>query len=106
MLNRLFVYGIFLDERQRQAFGMANPHYATVKDYVTYGSQIVVAHHQANAGLALTGLVVTMDPTKWGRLDALEHGYNRILITTTDGDRAYMYAGKEYDDNQTENSNT
>lgn len=95
-MNRLFVYGIFLDEHMREHYGMANPHYATVADYATYGNQIVTAYKQENAGLALTGLLVNMNPEKWENLDRLEGGYKRIVITTTGGDEAYMYAGKEY----------
>ncbi len=91
---RLFVYGIFLDETMRQSYGMTNPRYTTVKDYVTYGNGIVVAHRQRGAGLALTGLLVDMYGD-WDELDRLEYGYDRIVIKTTDGDKAYMYVGKE-----------
>lgn len=97
-MNRLFVYGIFLSESQRARYGMTNPQYATVKNYVTYGDQIVTAYKQENAGLALTGLLVDVDPEHWDRIDRLEGGYVRTVITTTGGEQAYMYAGKEYDD--------
>jgi hypothetical protein len=103
-LNKLFVYGIFLSERQRAAYGMSNPQYATVLDYATFGGGIVTAYKQADIGLSLTGLLVDVAPYEmrehgmrdnWKALDALEYGYERILITTTDGVKAYMYAGKE-----------
>lgn len=100
-MNNLFVYGIFLSESRRQYYGMTNPQYATVKDFVTYGEYIVTAYKQENAGLALTGLLVSMNPAKWRDLDRLEGGYKRIVITTTDGDKAYMYAGKEHDESTT-----
>ena len=92
--NRLFVYGIFLSERNRRLYGMRNPEYATVRDYLTVGDVIVEAVKVKNAGLALTGLVVDMDPRKWESLDALEGGYNREIVTTTDGERVFMYVGK------------
>lgn len=94
-MTRLFVYGIFLDEPMRRAYGMTRPEYATVRDYVTYGGSIVTAYKQEGAGLALTGLLVTPDPERWEDLDRLERSYDRILISTTDGDNAYMYVGKE-----------
>jgi gamma-glutamylcyclotransferase (GGCT)/AIG2-like uncharacterized protein YtfP len=94
-MNKLFVYGIFLDERNRQYYGMSNPSYDTVADYATYGGEIVAAYHQPNAGLALTGLVVNIDPARWPELDRLEGGYTRREVTTLRGERVYMYEGKD-----------
>ena len=94
-MNRLFVYGIFLSERQRQAYGMTNPQYATVKDYITIGDQIVEAVKVDKAyHCALTGLTVDMNPELWDRLDRLEAGYNREIVKTTDGEKVYMYVGR------------
>lgn len=91
-LHKLFVYGIFLAEVRRQQYGMTNPRYATVRDYLTIGDYIVQAHHVPGADLALTGLLVDV-PTNydWKPLDQLEGGYNRTIVTTTDGERAYIY---------------
>lgn len=108
-MNRLFVYGIFLDEDMRRSYGMSNPRYATVLDYATYGKGIVTAYRQVGAGLSLTGLLVDVpaktqwqdannvwhEDDNWLDLDRLELNYKRIIIKTTDGDEAYMYAGKE-----------
>lgn len=93
--NRLFVYGIFLDERTRQAYGMSDPEYDTVLDYTTYGHHIVTAYKQKKSGLALTGLVVEVDPKRWADIDRLEAGYDRIKVKTTSGVTSWMYAGKE-----------
>lgn len=73
---------------------MSNPVYATVLDYTTFGHHIVEAKKIEGYGLALTGLTVDVDPSAWGRLDALEGGYNRELVTTTDGEELWMYVGK------------
>lgn len=114
-MNRLFVYGIFLDENMRNAYGMSNPRYATVKDYVTYGGSIVTAYKQEGAGLSLTGLLVDVNPYEmgrrglkdnWARLDALEGGYERIEVETLGGDKAYMYAGKVFHDESEESGDT
>lgn len=98
-MNLLFVYGIFLDRSARLEFGMSNPQYATVKGYATFGDYIVSAHRidpdePAMPDYCLTGLLVDVDPEYWKRLDALEHGYNRKIITTAQGIKAYMYTGK------------
>lgn len=95
-LNRLFVYGIFLDANNRNAFGMSNPEYDTVLDYITQGHRIVEAVKvNRSFGTALTGLVVEVDPKRWGRIDQLESNYDRIKVITTSGVTAWMYAGKE-----------
>jgi gamma-glutamylcyclotransferase (GGCT)/AIG2-like uncharacterized protein YtfP len=92
-MNKLFVYGIFLDEGNRQAYGMSNPVYATVKDYVTFGHSIVRAAPVAKEnGASLTGLLVDVNPEKWADIDDLEYGYRRTMVTTTRGEKAYMYA--------------
>lgn len=93
-LNRLFVYGIFLGDTMRRSYGMENPRYATVKNFVTVGSHIVQAVKvDAASGVALTGLIVELpEDYNWGPLDALEGGYDRIIVRTESGDEAYMYA--------------
>lgn len=91
--EKLFVYGIFLNEYNRDRYGMTNPQYATVKKFVTIGSTIVEALYVDEfEDASLTGLLVDMDSSRWGPLDNLEGGYERVKITTTDGTRAYMYA--------------
>lgn len=95
-INKLFVYGIFLDQRNRNAWGMSNPAYDTVANYVTFGSTIVEALPVAGGhGVALTGLLVDVDPEYWLDIDRLEAGYDRKLVTTISGERAYMYVGKD-----------
>jgi hypothetical protein len=88
---------------------MVNPKYATVKHYATVGEHIVQAiqvPEEFNA--ALTGLLVEVLPVMylvdkkgnkretdtWEMLDALEGGYDRIKIKTTDKDEAWMYVAK------------
>lgn len=94
-INRLFVYGIFLDEINRDHYGMSNPEYATVKGYATFGNQIVQAVPiDGVANLALTGLTVDVDPAHWNKIDQLEGGYDRELVITTDGEELYMYVAK------------
>lgn len=92
--TKLFVYGIFLGERNRAAYNMTNPTYATVPDFATFGDYIVEAEKVPNAGLALTGLLVDYDDTRWRTLDMLEGNYYRIIVTTTGGIQAYMYVSK------------
>ena len=94
VLNRVFVYGIFLDQQNRDRFGMSNPRYETVDDYATFGRGIVQARYVPNVGLGLTGLLVDIDPDYWDRLDRLEAGYDRKLIVTDSGDEAWMYVEK------------
>lgn len=91
-MNKLFVYGIFLDEYMREKYGMTNPKYATVPDYATFGGGIVMAYKIPDNRLSLTGLLVDMNPDNWEELDRLEGGYRRIKITTGSGEQAYMYA--------------
>lgn len=89
--EKLFVYGIFLDEHNRDSYGMSSPRYATVRDFLTVGGGIVQAVYVPDAGLSLTGLLVDMNPEYWRDLDALEHGYERILVRVG-GEYAWMYA--------------
>lgn len=92
---KLFVYGIFLGEMQRNAYGMSNPHYATVPDYVTIGGIIVEAVKvDKKFGCALTGLIVDVDPQYWEMLDRLESGYTREIVETTDREKVFMYVGR------------
>jgi gamma-glutamylcyclotransferase (GGCT)/AIG2-like uncharacterized protein YtfP len=90
-MNKLFVYGIFLDEYMRENYGMTNPKYATVLDYATFGGNIVMAVKIPKNNLSLTGLLVDMNPDKWEDLDRLEGGYRRVRINTTNNQEAYMY---------------
>lgn len=97
-MNELFVYGIFLSENMRKDYGLSNPEYAVVADYVTVmiGSSIVQAYPiDSSLHIGLTGLLVDVDPNKWDALDRLEGAYQRITIMTTDGDEAYMYVARE-----------
>jgi hypothetical protein len=108
--NKLFVYGIFLDKYNRRNYGMENPEYAVVEDYATYsvGGHIVEA--RPCKGAALTGLLVKVTPfyldrrnkikDQWRDIDALEWAYDKIVVTTTLGDKAYMYVGKEESEEQ------
>jgi gamma-glutamylcyclotransferase (GGCT)/AIG2-like uncharacterized protein YtfP len=89
--EKLFVYGIFLDAQNRIDYGMHNARYATVKNYVTVGNKIVSAYPCDTPAVALTGLVVSVDPSYWKDIDALEYGYKRIKVTTTSNEEAFMY---------------
>ena len=89
--DKLFVYGIFLDEENRKDYGMSDPQYTTVPGYLTVGSYIVKAVETDNASVALTGLLVDIDPDMWPSLDSLEAGYDRIKVRDVSGDIAYMY---------------
>lgn len=105
---RLFVYGIFLGEGMREAYGMTSRGYATVKDYITVGEHIVQARRvDPEMNAALTGLVVDVPPTMprpYGasgvvdnikRLDELETGYDRVMVHTTSGQECQMYVERE-----------
>jgi hypothetical protein len=94
-MEKLFVYGIFLGEANRLIYGMTNPRYAVVPDYATVliNRRIVEAVPvPPEVGTGLTGLLVDIDPSQWDDLDKLEAGYKRIMVTTTDGVPAHMYA--------------
>lgn len=95
MTEKLFVYGIFLDEYNRDAYGMSNPKYTTVPGFITIGAGIVQAMPVSDQNIALTGLVVDMDSTKWRPLDSLEGGYDRVKVRTNSGDDAWMYVMPE-----------
>lgn len=100
-MNKLFVYGIFLDQHNRDAYGMTNPEYDTVPNFITVGSYIAQAVRvDPQAGLCLTGLTVDVDPDKWESLDRLESGYERIEVITTSGEQAYMYAERSTDESR------
>lgn len=98
-MNHLFVYGIFLNEGNRERYGMTNPRYAVVPGYATrtcYGDIVEAVPVQSE--FSLTGLYVDIDPAYWERLDRLEHGYQRVEVNTSEG-RAWMYQAKEiYDE--------
>lgn len=94
-MNKLFVYGIFLDERNRAHYGMSNPQYDVVAGFLTMGAHIVQAVPiPERPDIALTGLVVDVDPSYWGRIDRLEGAYDRVTITTVNSVQAYIYVGK------------
>lgn len=88
---------------------MSHAQYATVRNYVTVGItpdggivQAVEVSPENNC--ALTGLLVDVAPRSqsyngrwrdtWKDLDALESGYNRVRVTTTDKHEAWMYVAK------------
>ena len=89
-LNKLFVYGIFLDEANRRAYGMSNPRYQTVSGYATFGKGIVMAY-PVNEEAGLTGLVVDVDPDRWESIDNLEYRYDRFKVTTDLNEEVWMY---------------
>lgn len=104
-MNKLFVYGIFLDQDARVEYGMTNATYDTVEGYFTVGDYIVEAIPVPDRpDIKLTGLLVDVAQytegergevlDTWDRLDRLERAYDRITITTTSGKQAYMYVGK------------
>lgn len=101
MNNKLFVYGIFLGKRMRDAYGMTDPEYATVSGYLTVGHDIVQAVKIDDKSIALTGLLVDVDPEEWRNIDRLEGGYDRIEIETNNGTKAWMYARPERKHEQT-----
>lgn len=87
---KFFTYGIFLSYGTRRRYGIiANAHYATVKNYSTFGGHIVQA--KPCEGHTLTGMVVEVPDHIWPTLDAIEAGYDRITIKTTGGEEAQMY---------------
>ena len=94
----LFVYGIFLEEGTRYRYKLyEEPRYATVQGYVTWGSHIATAYSVDDKDIILTGLVIDIpDDYDWAAIDRLEGGYNRVEITTEQGDKAFMYVGKDY----------
>lgn len=101
--NKLFVYGIFLGKGNRDAYGMSNPQYATVPNFVTVGGHIVKAVPvEDGARASLTGLLVDVDPQYWAAIDNLEYGYDRNIVTTTNGVRTYMYTVKGINENEQE----
>lgn len=94
MANRLFVYGIFLDGGMRSAYGMTNPRYAVVRGYSTRVILRDIVEASRDNGRDLTGLLVDVDPSQWGRLDALEGGYERVKVRTSRGKKCWMYVSK------------
>ena len=103
--NRLFVYGIFLDEGTRLWYGMTNPRYAVVQGYATVGvHKDIVEAIKVSDDFHLTGLIVDVAPkvaddihgvrSNWQRLDALESGYRRKMVQTLQGDKCWMYVAR------------
>lgn len=93
-MDKLFVYGIFLGDKNRHSFDMTNPRYDVALDYSTYHLAASIVEARPCKGAALTGLVVDVPPYNWRDLDELEYGYNRKIITTVGGEKAYIYVGK------------
>lgn len=91
-VEKLFVYGIFLDEYNRSHYGMEFPSYDTVPDYITVGGTIVRAIKLEGYGASLTGLLVDIPTKRLPSVDALEAGYARIKVKTSGGIEAFMYA--------------
>lgn len=92
---KFFFYGIFLQKSTREGVGIpGDGKYDTVKDYATWGSHIVTAYENPDAGIALTGLVIDVPESSIPRLDAIEAGYERKTITTVRGESVQMYVGK------------
>lgn len=91
-VEKLFVYGIFLDEYNRKHYGMEFPSYDTVSNYITIGGIIVRAIKLNGWKASLTGLLVDVPTNRLSAIDALEAGYARIKVKTTSGIEAFMYA--------------
>lgn len=92
---KLFVYGIFLRQSTRDRYHMVGHEYATVAGYITVGEHIVQATKVDNPNIALTGLVTSIHEDHLPAVDRLEGGYDRIKITTNQGEEAYMYVEPE-----------
>ena len=92
--NRLFVYGIFLNQRNRDRYGMYNAEYATVPGFFTVGSHIVQAVETEDTRIALTGVTVDVDPRMWPMIDGLEAGYTRQVVLSDSNEEVYMYTQK------------
>lgn len=93
-LNKLFVYGLFLGERMRDSYGMWGAKYTTVRNYSTIPLEGNIVAATPLEGYDLTGLLVSVDPEYWGKIDSLESGYDRIKISTSYGE-AWMYVFPE-----------
>lgn len=79
--EKLFVYGIFLDQGNREDYGMLKATYATQPGFKTVGSYIVRAVRTDSEEDSLTGLLINnTDAVKWDRLDGLEAAYKRIAV--------------------------
>lgn len=91
-IEKLFVYGIFLDETNRENYGMENPSYDTVRGFITIGDYIVRAVPSTILGASLTGLLVDVPTRNFQRIDILETGYARIKVQTSSGIEAFMYS--------------
>ena len=103
LIDKLFVYGIFLNEANRNAYKLSNPRYDTVPGYITIGDIIVQAVKVDCAEqVALTGLTVDFDKDFLHNIDTLETGYDRAIIKTNHGHSAFMYVSKQ---NEIENFN-
>lgn len=90
---QVFVYGIFLSAYRQLDYDMSEVRgYTTVKDFVTVGHSIVQARYIPDHQYALTGKLVELPVDKLPELDRLESGYERVVINTTSGDTAFMYA--------------
>lgn len=96
-VEKLFVYGIFLADYNRQRYGMEDPSYETVPGYITVGGHIVQAVPSDVEGASLTGLLVSIPRRNLPNLDMLEAGYDRVIVKTTGGFDAFMYVRPQYE---------
>lgn len=95
IMDKLFVYGIFLSEKARNSWNMTNPEYAVVHGYKTVCKQLDIVEAIPDEEADLTGLLVEITPYGWESLDQMESGYDRIEVETTLGEACYMYVRKE-----------
>lgn len=93
-MDKLFVYGIFLDEYQRAVYGMGQPRYAVVEGYKTRLIVRNIVEAVPDKSGALTGLIVELPASNFETLDSLERGYDRIKVKTTSGTEAFMYVAR------------
>lgn len=92
-MDKLFVYGIFLGDNQRVAFGMVNPRYAVVHGYKTVRIAQDIVEAVRDDGADLTGLLVDIPRAYLDDLDSLERGYTRVKEKTLRGEKCWMYVG-------------
>lgn len=78
----------------RSLYGMSNPHYAVISGYKTRLIQQDIVEAVTDNLSDLTGLLVGVDPSQWGRLDALEGAYDRVLAQTTMFEECWIYVSK------------
>lgn len=94
-MNRLFVYGIFLNRVTREKYGLSEGYYAVVRGYKTVEIGFGIVEAVPDPEGALTGLYVAVEPNAWNTLDRIEAGYDRIKVRTTDREECWMYVAKD-----------